>query len=184
MWAGSRSRSLVSKELLGEIAVRIIHKKGDLLEAPQAILAHGVNSLGVMGAGVAKAIRERFPAAYGAYREKYQADGWQTGEVQFVAVPGPDRDRWVANCCMQEKIGAGRDQNDYRAYYSIFTKLINFAIDTKEYQFAIPRIGAGLANGDFERIIQILLECGRNKGTIDYITKTTKEVAVYVYSLN
>lgn len=34
--------------------------RGDLLVAPHRVIAHGCNLVGVMGAGIAKAIREAY----------------------------------------------------------------------------------------------------------------------------
>ena len=47
----------------------IKYKIGDLLTAPQKCIAHQVNCQGVMGSGVAKAIRNEYPKVYKEYRE-------------------------------------------------------------------------------------------------------------------
>ena len=39
----------------------------DLLNSPDRIIVHGCNAQGVMGAGVAKAIRTKYPEAYSNY---------------------------------------------------------------------------------------------------------------------
>lgn len=41
-------------------------KYGDLLSS-KGIIVHGVNSQGVMGSGVAKQIKDKWPEAYGSY---------------------------------------------------------------------------------------------------------------------
>ena len=47
----------------------IKYKIGDLLTAPQKCIAHQVNCQGVMGSGVAKAIRNEYPKVYKEYKE-------------------------------------------------------------------------------------------------------------------
>ena len=47
------------------------HVQGDMFAdlAPGTALAHGVNCLGLMGAGVAKIVRDRYPSVYDSYRD-------------------------------------------------------------------------------------------------------------------
>ena len=51
----------------------------DLLLAPERIIAHGCNAQGVMGSGVAKAIKEKWPGAYKEYRQIYLDRGLTLG---------------------------------------------------------------------------------------------------------
>ncbi len=46
----------------------IVVKYGDLLKAKADILVNPVNTVGVMGAGVAKQFKQRFPEMYEDYR--------------------------------------------------------------------------------------------------------------------
>jgi len=43
--------------------------EGDLLNAPFQVIAHQVNCMGVMGAGVAKSLRLKYPGLYESYKE-------------------------------------------------------------------------------------------------------------------
>lgn len=47
---------------------KLIHKKGDLFSSEAGALAHGVNTRGAMGAGIAKQFRDRYPEMYQEYR--------------------------------------------------------------------------------------------------------------------
>ena len=47
----------------------IEYKNGDLLNVTEGIILHGCNGQGVMGAGVAKAIKMKYPEAFTAYKE-------------------------------------------------------------------------------------------------------------------
>ena len=43
------------------------HRVGNLLDAPQKVIAHQVNCQGKMGSGVAKVIRDKYPKVYETY---------------------------------------------------------------------------------------------------------------------
>jgi len=66
----------------------IKYVRGNLLDAPQPIIVHQVNCQGVMGSGVAKAIRDKYPQAYQAYRsmqESYTVKSSLLGQAQIVS---------------------------------------------------------------------------------------------------
>ena len=43
--------------------------KGNLFDEPQEIIVHGCNARGVMGAGFAKDLKEKYPENYKEYRK-------------------------------------------------------------------------------------------------------------------
>ena len=47
--------------------MKIIYKKGNLLDAQTDVIAHQVNCQGVMGSGVAKQIKEKWPDVFKQY---------------------------------------------------------------------------------------------------------------------
>lgn len=63
---------------------QIVH--GNLLDIESGIIAHQVNCKGVMGAGLAKQIRLKYPIVYQAYIEWYCANILRPGLTQFVTV--------------------------------------------------------------------------------------------------
>ena len=76
--------------------------KGNILEVESGVIVHGCNSHGVMGSGVAKAIRERYGEAYSAYYEYYKKHGLELGDVIMKRVSKP---LWIANAITQENFG-------------------------------------------------------------------------------
>ena len=89
--------------------------KGDLVTA-KGIILHGVNCQGVMGSGVAKAIRDKWPQVYKEYADVVREYGGPSyaneylGEVHWVEIG----DVWVANCFTQEFYG--KDGHRYASY--------------------------------------------------------------------
>jgi O-acetyl-ADP-ribose deacetylase (regulator of RNase III) len=131
----------------------IIYKKGDLLQAPEDVIAHGVNCVGGFGSGVAGQIAKKFPKAKAYYLEKYEDEGWKLGDVQFVKVYG---ERYIANCATQyEYYPRDRVHADYPAIEQAMKTLKEYCQENNK-TVAIPKIGAGLAGGDWVKIEEII----------------------------
>lgn len=77
----------------------------DITKVTSGIVAHGVNCQRVMGAGVAKAIRDKWPEAYYAYMMNMTDAGAEKqllGSTQIVWI---EQNLWVANCYTQLEFG-------------------------------------------------------------------------------
>lgn len=134
---------------------KIVYKKGNLLEAPEAIIAHGCNAQGVMGSGVAKAIKAKWPEAYRAYRHHYESrNGLFPGEVIWATVQD---NKLIANCITQCEFGRdGKRYTEYDAIRECMHTINKF--EQPEMGLALPLIGAGLGGGDWDIISQIIEE--------------------------
>lgn len=131
--------------------MKIKYVKGDLLTTDIKNILHGCNSRGVMGSGVAKLIREKYPAAYTDYKLKYDSYGLDLG---FVVISVQDDGEVIYNAITQKDYG--RDSSkvyvSYWAIAEVFRKIDNLDIG----EIAMPMIGAGLANGDWNVISAII----------------------------
>jgi O-acetyl-ADP-ribose deacetylase (regulator of RNase III) len=130
------------------------YKKGDLLEASEDIVAHGCNCVGGFGSGVAGQIAKTYPKARYYYLDKFDTEGWKLGDVQYVP-------QWngkiIANCATQQDIRPRQVCHaDYGAIRSALTTIKQNAMPNQT--IAIPKIGAGLAGGDWNIISKILEE--------------------------
>jgi O-acetyl-ADP-ribose deacetylase (regulator of RNase III) len=122
---------------------------GNLIQAPEIFIAHGCNAQGVMGSGVAKAIRTAWPIAYSTYLEYYKTHGLRVGDVIWADVDC----KYIANCITQKKYGYdGSKFVDYDAI-RVCMKKVNLELTT---DLALPRIGAGLGGGDWNIISSII----------------------------
>ncbi len=125
-------------------------KSGDI-----NVLAHQVNLQGVMGAGIAKQIREAFPNVYELYREAVRTHELGLANVQLVRV-GPSQ--WIANIAGQSKFGRGGNHTDYGALRMAFSDLAEF-LDGTSLRVGLPYgFGCGLAGGDWSIVSQIIAE--------------------------
>lgn len=131
--------------------MQIEYVKGDLLQTEVKHIIHGCNSKGVMGSGVAKILREKYPRAYHDYNDTYNSYGLELGNV-IVSVQ--DDGKIIHNAITQRDYG--RDPSRvYVSYWAIaeaFRKINQWGIK----EIALPKIGAGLANGDWNVISAII----------------------------
>jgi len=144
--------------------MEITYKRGDLLDADEIAIVHGCNAQGVMGSGVAKQIRERFPEAYTTYLAMKEYGGMKLGGVSFASFHDVDDNptKYVFNAITQEFYG--RNPNivyvSYDAIGEAFSLINDFCKEYNIKEIAMPKIGAGLANGDWDRIKSIIeFEC-------------------------
>lgn len=134
----------------------IEYRTGDLLAVSSGHIVHGCNARGVMGAGVALAIKNIWPEVYNDYRQRYQDTGLHLGQVLPVAV---GQDLMVWNAITQQNYGSARRRYvSYDAIAECFEKINNqiAVMPTIQQHIHIPKIGAGLAGGDWNVIATII----------------------------
>lgn len=129
--------------------------QGDLFETDAGIIAHGVNCRGKFASGVAKLVGTKYPKARQYYLDKFDEDGWKLGDIQAVL-------QWdgtiIVNCATQDNYGyAGELNANYDAIRTAMESVKRLA-QIKNKTIAIPKIGAGLAGGDWTIIEKILEE--------------------------
>lgn len=142
--------------------------KGDLFATDAQVIAHGCNTLGSMGAGVAKIIAAHYPEVLDPYRElcdryrdRRRALLGQLQMLEVTPVPAAPNVRHIANLFTQLDIGTHKRQVDYEAVRQALAALrdrlatSDFAAVTR---IAMPRIGAGLAGGDWSVLRAIIDE--------------------------
>jgi O-acetyl-ADP-ribose deacetylase (regulator of RNase III) len=144
----------------------ISYLKGDAT-CPQAkgvkIICHVCNDIGGWGKGFVLAISKRWEQPEAAYREWHatgKEGGFTLGAVQFVQV---EPYIWVANMVSQRGIKSGSSGPPIR-YDALATCLQQLAAKAKELGASVhmPRIGCGLAGGEWSRVEPLIVEhlCG------------------------
>ena len=140
----------------------IQYRKGDLLSVQEGIIAHGVNCQGVMGSGVALAIRRKYPEAYLSYIEYIEnfQNLYSDQEFETKSLLGcmqithtENENLFIANCFTQDFYGTDRRHVNYEAVAQSFSEL---ELYTYLGTLHIPKIGAGLAGGDWKVIEAII----------------------------
>lgn len=135
--------------------------QGDLLDTDCKIILQGVNCQGAMGSGVARALYKKWPEVKESYQDwftEYNAgiDGENfLGSINLVNISDG---KVVLNCFTQQYFGPGDHLYlSYDALYSCMTQaLILCETHYKVSEIAIPKIGCGLAGGDWNIVKAIL----------------------------
>ena len=134
---------------------KLTHRFGDILDLAQQgdfdIIVHGCNCFCTMGAGLAKSIRQRYPQAYEEDRKTESGDILKLGCFTTASAG----DFLIVNAYTQYQMSRnGVDVFDYSAFELILKKLAHIYGDKR---FGLPYIGMGLAQGNSERIISMIL---------------------------
>ena len=134
--------------------------KGNLIQLAKTgvfnVIVHGANCINAMGSGIAVQIKEEFPTAYEA-------------DTNFNVPLGPARlgkisagysswyDLIIVNAYTQ--VYPAKDANDIAVDYNAVRSTMQLI--KKQYggaSIGLPMIGAGLANGDWPTIFNIIQE--------------------------
>lgn len=135
---------------------------GDLFNTKCNYIIHGCNCMGAYNAGVAKIVRQLYPAAYNDYMNIYNSVGLILGD--FYASSQPDG-KTIINAMTQENYGTNKVQVSYWAIANVFRNLNSLGIK----EIALPKIGAGLAGGDWKVISAIIENEAKNYKPLVYI---------------
>lgn len=122
--------------------------QGDLLRQPVDIIVHQTNCVGVMGAGIAKQIKDQLLSnqEYDKYVQACRINGANLmGQTQLLTAADG---RIIANC-FGENVPTGGQDTDYNALLHSIGRVRNYAVK-KNLSVGIPGlIGCGLAGGDW-----------------------------------
>ena len=124
-------------------------------------IAHGCNCFHAMNSGIAKTIREEFPEAHKADNFTKYGDYYKLGSMSYANVLYGT----IFNLYTQNRPGQQHDLQ--RLYDDIelaclrLDRRIRYIIERSEagmtsYKLGLPKIGAGIAGGDWDVIKEII----------------------------
>lgn len=128
----------------------ITYHDGNIFDSDAKIICHQVNTYGVMGAGIAAEVEERFPEVFTEYNAYCAANSQEKllGTVLFSIT----QKGFIANCFSQK----GMDTH-YAAFGHCMRMVKEFAEERYNAKIAIPyKMGCGIAGGDWDIIEQII----------------------------
>lgn len=128
--------------------------KGDLIEIAKQgkfdVIIHGCNCFNTMGAGIAKKIKNNWPEAYKEDCKTIKGDKTKLGTYTMVNVGN----LIIVNAYTQYHYGKNQDYEiNYKAISEVFKKI---KTDFTGKKIGFPKIGAGLAGGDWNIISNII----------------------------
>lgn len=137
----------------------MIHKQiGNILDVKDGVIMHGCNAQGVMGSGVALAIKRKYPEVYYDYKEEFSLrKGLCLGQVIFTWVNDSDM-LCIASAITQEFYGSGKRHFNYAAFINSLQSVLSFC-RAYEKDLHFPLIGCGLAGGDWNIVKELINDC-------------------------
>lgn len=123
----------------------ITFTQGNLLEARAEALVNTVNTVGVMGKGIALMFKERFDENFRRYAAACKAKEVQTGKMFVTPVHELDGPRWIVNFPTKQH---WRAPSRMEWVVEGLQDLRRFLIEQQVKSIAIPPLGAG--NGGLE----------------------------------
>jgi len=138
--------------------------KSDIFKSDEEIIVHGCNCFCTMGAGIAAQVVRYYPEAWEVDAMTKRGDpgklgmftSW-TGQHRFIE----DRIVTIVNAYTQYSYTRDKVDVDYKA---VETVMYRIARHFGNYVIAMPKIGCGLAGGDWEVVSGILEEISVNHG--------------------
>lgn len=131
---------------------------GDILQATEDIICHQVNSMGVMGGGIAKQIRDKYPEVYDEYKNycnRHQIKEQMLGVTQCIKCQDG---KVIANLFGQLYFGTNKQHTNYGALRNCL-EYLRMRVDQSNESIAIPyNLGCGLAGGNWEIVSKIIEE--------------------------
>src|SRR3954468_22495379 len=128
----------------------ITFRQGNLLEAEAEALVNTVNTVGVMGKGIALMFKEAFPENYQAYRDTYKKRLIETGRI-FVTerrdvMGGP---KWIINFPTKQH---WRSPSKIEWIEAGLLDLRRFIEDHNIHSVALPPLGSGNGGLDWQEV--------------------------------
>lgn len=138
----------------------IYYKQGDVIQAFENneidVLAHCCNCFCVMGKGIAKQIKKKYPEAAYADLNTVAGDRDKLGTISFVNIT---ESKAIVNLYGQFTYWNKKDM-------LYLNKLRDALLECKSKfptsKIGIPKIGSGLANGDWNEIESMITEVFKN----------------------
>lgn len=127
----------------------IIFTQGNLLEARVEALVNTVNTVGVMGKGIALMFKERFAENFRLYAAACKAKKVRTGTMFVTEVNDFDGPRWIINFPTKEH---WRGASRLEWITEGLQDLRRFLIENEVKSVAIPPLGAGHGGLDWAEV--------------------------------
>jgi O-acetyl-ADP-ribose deacetylase (regulator of RNase III) len=133
--------------------------KGDLIQFAMTgrfdVIIHGCNCFCSMGAGIAKLIRDNFPEAYQADLKTQMGNKKKLGTYSQARIKNNGNIFTIVNGYTQYDFSGHGVLVNYGAIRKLFAGIKN---DFANQRIGYPKIGAGLAKGDWGVIANIINE--------------------------
>lgn len=140
--------------------MQITIKKGDLFADDAEALVNAVNCQGIMGAGIAKAFKDRYPLYFLDYHAKCMEDRIVIGEVDLYACLDELGCRFLVSFPTMVNPGeATREDALVLGLESLVEHMAVYRIQS----VALPALGCGIGDFAFERLATLVANAFHKK---------------------
>ena len=129
----------------------ILYVQGDLFQSPAQVLVNTVNTVGVMGKGVALQFKRHFPEMYAKYRHLCEKGDFNVGSLWLYKTPN----KWVLNFPTKKN---WRQPSKIEYVESGMKKFVETYSSMGIHSIAFPPLGCGNGQLDFRSQVQPLME--------------------------
>lgn len=129
----------------------VLYVKGNLFHSPAQVLVNTVNTVGVMGKGVALEFKRLFPEMYHQYRDLCERGALQTGQLWLYRSPR----KWVLNFPTKQH---WRSPSRVEYIEAGLQKFVEVYAEWGIHSIAFPPLGCGNGQLDFGTQVRPLME--------------------------
>lgn len=149
----------------------ILYVKGDLFQSPAQVLVNTVNTVGVMGKGIALEFKRLFPEMYRRYRDLCEQRQIEIGKLWLYKSPN----KWVLNFPTKKH---WRYPSRVEYIEAGLQKFVESYGNLDIHSIAFPPLGCGNGQLDFETQAKPLMEKYLRQLPIEVFIYTNRESAV------
>lgn len=151
----------------------ITYKKGNILDADAEVLVNTVNSVGVMGKGIALQFKNNFPDNYKGYKKAVDNGKIRPGYVYFVKVNTTGKVKFIANFATKDH---WRHPSRIEWIETGLTKLKEKLFELNINSVALPPLGCGNGGLDWDIVKQLMERKLRDYPGVVFIYEPSKEI--------
>ena len=145
----------------------LTYTEGDIFDSSATCIVNPVNTVGVMGGGLALEFKKRYPHMFHVYTKHCKSGALQVGRIMFYRAVGDTR----IICLFPTK----EDWHNPSSLNYIERGLKAFTQSYQEWEIqsvAFPKLGCGLGGLDWEHHVQPMME--------RYLSELPIEVSIYI----
>lgn len=144
----------------------MIHEaEGNLLQADVDVLVNTVNTVGVMGKGIALQFKQAYPESFKAYRVACRRGDVQLGEM-FVFHTGRFSPRWIVNFPTKQH---WRSRSRLRDIERGLVDLRRVLIELEAKSVAVPPLGCGNGGLDWDDVRPLIVSTLGDLESVDVL---------------
>lgn len=140
--------------------------QGDLLQAPEEALVNAMNTVGVMGKGLALAFKQRFPETFLSYAAACKAGEVTVGRMFVTRNPELVGPRWIIHFPTKQD---WRQPSNLEWIESGLVDLRAVVAAHGIRSLAVPRLGCGLGGLRWEQVRPLMVAAFEDLPDIDCV---------------